>query len=706
MASTAADLAQLKTREEEEGSLKAVRFQQQDFQQLRAESLNSGKLFCDPVFPADCESLGFNTLGRYSSRTRGIEWKRPTELSSDPQFIVDGAKRMDICQGALGDCWLLAALASLTLDPQILDRVVPPGQSFSSQYAGIFHFQFWQFGEWVDVVIDDRLPVKDGELLFVHSAEGREFWSALLEKAYAKVSGSYEALSGGSSLEGFEDFTGGISESYDLKEAPPSLFHIMRRGLRLGSLMGCSIDSTEEILSGEQRRSSVESRGDPQWRAEETLSGEQRRPSVESREDPQWRAEETLSGEQRRSSVESRGDPQWRAEETLSGEQRRPSISSSSETEAVTGQKLVKGHAYSITAVRQVHHCGSLVELLRIRNPWGQVEWTGAWSDGSKQWDGVEEKDLVHSADDGEFWMCYADFLRQFSRLDICNLSPDALSGCLEGGVHRRGCRNYPATFCSNPQFLVRLLEEDEGLQEGEEGCTLILGLLQRDARRERRFLMRSFINLREVSERFVLPPGEYAVIPSTFEPHRRGSFLLRVFTEKQAHTGPLEEQLTADVQEIDDEEAMWTLTSDVSFCRSLETTLRSPSSSFNTSWTEWFLRTDGFSLQTCRDIISLLDTDGSGKLDLKEFHCLWTRVQKYLEVFQRFDSDASGTMSSHEMRAAQIVSRFSDQSFSVDFDSFLGCLIRLQLLLKMFKTLDVKKEGKIHLDLQQVNSP
>lgn len=127
-------------------------------------------------------------------------------------------------------------------------------------------------------------------------------------------------------------------------------------------------------------------------------------------------------------------------------------------------------------------------------------------------------------------------------------------------------------------------------------------------------------------------------------------------------------------------------------------------------------VKTDGFSMETCRHIISLLDKDGTTKLGLVEFHTLWEKTQKYLDIFRNHDKDNSGTISSHELRGAVteagfklnsdvlqvIVQHYANAQYAIDFDCFMGCLIRLEMLFKMFKTLDKKSSGKIELDIFQ----
>jgi NAD(P)H-flavin reductase len=49
-------------------------------------------------------------------------------------------------------------------------------------------FRFWQFGQWVEVYVDDRLPVCRGRPIGICCADPTlgDFWPSLLEKAYAK----------------------------------------------------------------------------------------------------------------------------------------------------------------------------------------------------------------------------------------------------------------------------------------------------------------------------------------------------------------------------------------------------------------------------------------------------------------------------------------------------------------------------------------
>lgn len=56
----------------------AMKYLNQDYEDLRQRCFESGHLFQDDTFPALTSSLGFKELGPGSYKTRGVSWKRPT----------------------------------------------------------------------------------------------------------------------------------------------------------------------------------------------------------------------------------------------------------------------------------------------------------------------------------------------------------------------------------------------------------------------------------------------------------------------------------------------------------------------------------------------------------------------------------------------------------------------------------------------------
>ena len=73
-------------------------------------------------------------------------------------------------------------------------------------------------GDWIDVTIDDLFPCSPfGEPLFA-GCPRNELWVMLLEKAYAKLLGSYYALNGGTICNTLIDLTGLPTSSYNLAD--------------------------------------------------------------------------------------------------------------------------------------------------------------------------------------------------------------------------------------------------------------------------------------------------------------------------------------------------------------------------------------------------------------------------------------------------------------------------------------------------------
>ncbi|EJT71944.1 calpain-9 [Gaeumannomyces tritici R3-111a-1] len=284
-----------------------------------------------------------------------VDW-----IFDSPRFTVDGYSASDIKQGRNGNCWWLAAVATIAHRKDLIDRVCVA----RDEEVGVYGFVFQRDGDFIPVLVDDNLfltysdyngysgdydPIgrlerdhrsrhqTGSEALYFASCEDKnETWLPLLEKAYAKIHGDYEAIEGGWSGEGVEDMTGGVTTTL----------------------------VTNRVLN----------------------------------KDKLWRE-----------LVNDAGDFVF-------------ALSAMGTGWDSNANGLALNHAYSILkAVEEVGENGDRVKLVQIRNPWGRRggagfgEWNGPWSDGSKEWTPYWLKKLGHVfGDDGVFWMSFRDMLEKF----------------------------------------------------------------------------------------------------------------------------------------------------------------------------------------------------------------------------------------------------------------------------------------------------
>lgn len=162
-------------------------------------------------------------------------WHRIDWIFDAPKFQIDGYSSSDVVQGANGDCWLIAAVATICSNPSLIQKVCVE----RDEECGVYGFVFYRDGEWIWTVVDDNLFLSNPDfdergdtydptgvketrykkshqtgseaLYFASCAHENETWLPLLEKAYAKIHGDYDAISGGVSGEAVEDLTGGVT---------------------------------------------------------------------------------------------------------------------------------------------------------------------------------------------------------------------------------------------------------------------------------------------------------------------------------------------------------------------------------------------------------------------------------------------------------------------------------------------------------------
>lgn len=385
--------------------------------------------YIDMKFPADFTSLGAEWIEDhpdYNDASK-IEWIRAPDINRhEPDDLFGPISPSEMKQGMVGNCWLIAAVCCVAEFPGSIQALIEPKEISEDGRYEVKLFDI-RTDSWEIVTVDDYIPCQKrwfwefmAKPLFSRN-NGTYLWPMILEKAVAKFCSTYGSLDGGKESFAWQALTGCSNQTSYSRDPDEDTWQ----------KYALNVEKQKEAMSTDRRACPMYGHG-------EKFSSDQ-----------VWKI--LVDSDKRNFLMAASIDP--------SGNSR----------EHKRQNGLVEGHAYSlISAVESGGY-----RFLKLRNPWGEHEWNGDWSDDSPLWDqypSLASELAVEGSADGCFWMEYCDFLDNYTGISISEMSMTQKRslGLASGGVRSRAI---------GPQSLTspRKKKKPQGsLQCGNDGCALM----------------------------------------------------------------------------------------------------------------------------------------------------------------------------------------------------------------------------------------
>lgn len=344
------------------------------YKELLNKAEKSHSLFADGEFNAQTD---------HEPLVARNPWRRMEELYKNPMFDQGQGFNPNILkQGQLGDCYFISAMVAVSRKPNLVQAMF---QEPVNNNAGIRCVNFHIMGKIVPVIVDTTLPFTgtydtSTPKFCKPVTHNDQWWGTIVEKAYAKQYGSYEAIDGGNAHVALYRMIGGFPIAFYMSQMKT------KEMVQNGTLWNLML----------------------KWHNEGSFICAGSNPGRDTQQ---------------------------------------------------TNQGIILGHAYTVLQVVEVQ--GN--KLIQLRNPWGNTEWKGDWSDNSSKWT-TKLRNAVHyndPNDDGIFWMCFKDFTSNYFSIYAC-IQPQTrfhyeLNGTWKPG-DKDGAKPYSKSNDATnlPQWLIR----------------------------------------------------------------------------------------------------------------------------------------------------------------------------------------------------------------------------------------------------------